>query len=168
MNDYWNKKILILGCGNILFNDDGFGPAVIEYLRDNYRIPADVSLIDAGTAVRKILFDIVIGDERPEEIIIVDAIDAGRTAGEIFEVSIDDLPENKIDDFSMHQLPTSNLLKELKESTGVKVIIITCQIKNIPEMVRMGLSGVLVDSIPRACDIIMKRVREQISKKSSL
>ena len=32
IEDILKKPILILGCGNILFGDDGFGPAVIEHL----------------------------------------------------------------------------------------------------------------------------------------
>ena len=28
----YNHENLIVGCGNILFGDDGFGPKVIEYM----------------------------------------------------------------------------------------------------------------------------------------
>lgn len=43
--EFCAKRTLILGCGNILFGDDGFGPAVIEYLLSHYDIPDDLSLI---------------------------------------------------------------------------------------------------------------------------
>lgn len=29
----YKKSVLVLGCGNILFGDDGFGPAVVEHLQ---------------------------------------------------------------------------------------------------------------------------------------
>jgi coenzyme F420 hydrogenase subunit delta len=154
MTDYWNKEILVLGCGNILFGDDGLGPEVAEYLLKNVEIPPGVGVINAGLSVREILFNIVLNDQRPKRIIIVDAVDAARPAGEIFELDISSIPEKKIDDFSMHQLPTSNLLKELKETCDVDVKIISVQVQHIPEEVSPGLSEVVRDSIPGVCEKI--------------
>ena len=72
ITEYWNKEILVLGCGNILFGDDGFGPAVIEYLKNNYDIPTKVCVMNAGLSVREILFNLTLNKERPNKIIIVD------------------------------------------------------------------------------------------------
>ena len=155
---YCNYDILILGCGNILFGDDGFGPLVAEELQKNYNLPENVGVINAGSSVRNILFDIALSEKKPGKIIIVDAIDAAKTPGEIFELPIDEIPENKIDDFSMHQLPTSNLLKELKDFCKVDVIIIACQVENIPTEVSTAISKKLVDTIPEVC----KRITEMI------
>jgi coenzyme F420 hydrogenase subunit delta len=156
--DIPDKKVLILGCGNILFGDDGFGPRVVEELLKNYKLPEEVGVINAGTSVRNILFDITLSEKKPGKIIIIDAIDAGKTPGEIFELSIDDIPEIKIDDFSMHQLPTSNLLKELKDFCKVNVAIIACQIQNIPSEVSTDISGKLLDAIPEVCEKINKLI----------
>ena len=156
--DCYRKPILVLGCGNILFGDDGFGPAVIEYLKKNLEIPEHVCIMDTGTGVREILFTLILGEKKPEKIIIVDSVDSGRSPGEIFEISIDNIPKNKINDFSLHQLPTSNLLKELQELCKVDVTIIAAQVESIPEMVKTGLSKVLIDSIPKACKMIMEKI----------
>ena len=159
MTDYWNKEILVLGCGNVLFGDDGFGPAVVEYLQENFEIPQEVYVMNAGLSVREILFNMVLSDKRPKTIIIVDAVDVGRTPGEIFELDITDIPEKKIDDFSMHQLPTSNLLRELESMCGVNVRIVSVQIQNIPDEVSPGLSKVIRDSIPTACEKILSAIK---------
>lgn len=158
--EYCRKSILVLGCGNVLFGDDGFGPQVVEYLEKNYFIPENVGVIDAGCSVRNILFDIILSEKRPEKIIIVDAVDAGRLPGEIFEVPIEDIPENKIDDFSMHQLPTSNLLKELKNICKVYVKIIACQPESIPKNVSTGLSKRIFDSIPKVCNLLINEIKQ--------
>lgn len=155
---YCSCKNLVLGCGNILFGDDGFGPHVAEELLRNHNLPENVSVINAGTSVRNILFDIALSEKKPDKIIIIDAIDAGKTPGEIFELSIDEIPEKKIDDFSMHQLPTSNLLKELKDLCKVNVIIIACQVESIPEEVTASVSKKITDAIPEVC----KRINEII------
>jgi len=155
----YRKPILILGCGNILFGDDGFGPQAVDYLKKNYSIPGNVEVINAGCSVRNILFDIVLSPKKPNKIIIIDALDAGKMPGEVFEIELEDIPENKIDDFSMHQLPTSNLLKELKGQCKVYVKIFSCQVENIPKSVSTGLSKRVLDSIPEVCELIMDEIK---------
>ena len=159
ISEYHKKHILVLGCGNMLFGDDGFGPAVAQHLQNNYTIPDHVYVLDAGTSVREILFNVTLAQPKPRKIIIVDAVGVvGKKPGELFEIPVEDLPDNKTDDFSMHQLPTSNLLRELSTLAQVDIIIIAAQPKNIPEMVSPGLSDVLVDSTPAACEMIMKEI----------
>lgn len=145
---YCRKEILIAGVGNILFGDDGFGPEVIEYLESHYKIPENVCLADAGTGIRKILFTITLGEVRPKVIVVIDAVDKGREPGEIFDISLDDIPKEKIDDFSIHQVPSSNLLKELKDLCSVEVIVRVCQIKTIPDTIQSGLSEPLKKAVP--------------------
>jgi hydrogenase maturation protease len=41
--------IRVLGLGNVLMGDDGFGPYVIEALQAAYEFAANVSVIDVGT-----------------------------------------------------------------------------------------------------------------------
>ena len=145
---YCQKEILIAGCGNKLFGDDGFGPEVVEYLLDHYNIPNNICLLDVGTGIRKILFTISLSEPRPKVIVIIDAVDKGRKPGEIFEIALDEIPIKKIDDFSIHQAPSSNLLKELQDFCSVKVRVMACQIKAIPEAMESGLSEPLKKAVP--------------------
>lgn len=154
---YCQKEILITGCGNKLFGDDGFGPEVVEYLTKHYSIPENVCLMDVGTGIRKILFTLTLSDPRPEVIVVIDAVDKGRKPGEIFEISLDEVPEEKIDDFSIHQVPSSNLLKELQDLCSVKVRVMACQIKTIPETMQSGLSEPLKKAVP----LMAKKIAEE-------
>ena len=158
MTVFWDKEILVLGCGNVLFGDDGLGPRVIEYLNENFKIPQDVGVINAGLSVREILFNIALADKKPKKIIIVDAVDVGKIPGDIFELEINKIPPIKIDDFSMHQLPTSNLLYELRNICGIDVKVISAQIEHIPEEVEPGLSPALENAIPRLCNFILQEI----------
>ena len=106
----------------------------------------------------QILFNIVLSEIKPKKIIIVDAVDLGKPAGSTFQLDVDEMPEIKCDDFSMHQVPTSNLLKELKYLCGVDVKIIASQVQYIAEEVSLGLSSVMRDSIPAACEMILKEI----------
>ena len=144
--EFCTARVLILGVGNILFGDDGFGPEVIAHLERNYAVPTDVCLMDVGTGVRKILFTLALSSTRPQEIVIVDAIDRNGTKGEVFELPLKDIPIEKMDDFSMHQAPTSNLLRELHDS-GAKLIVLACDVGEVPKEIRTGLSTVAANAV---------------------
>jgi coenzyme F420 hydrogenase subunit delta len=150
--DYCRKPTLILGCGNTLFGDDGFGCATVEYLEAHYALPEEVCLLDVGTGVRKLLFTLCLSPARPRHLLIVDALDVGRAPGELFNIAPQDIPAIKMDDFSMHQLPTSNLLRELEEQCGVEVRVLACQTAPLPEEVRPGLSEPVRRALPEAAE----------------
>jgi len=152
-------EVLVLGCGNELFGDDGFGPAVARRLREEPDLPRDVCVLDAGLAVRKVLFDVLLGPQRPRRIVVVDAVDLGRRPGEVWRMNASDLPEVKLDDFSMHQLPTSNLLRELSELAGVEVTCVAGQVSSFPQEVRPGLSGPMRSAVDRAVRMVLDACR---------
>lgn len=147
---------VIFGCGNRIMGDDGFGPAVIEELNSEYRLPKTVAAIDAGTAVREYLFDYLLSPEdRPQNIIILDAVDFDdRQPGEVFAISPSAIPVKKIHDFSLHQFPSVNLLAELEEHTGIRVAIVAAQVEVIPGEIAPGLSASMEKAVPLACEKI--------------
>ena len=150
--DFCRKPTLVLGVGNILFGDDGFGCAVVDYVEKHHPVPEAVCLLDAGTSVRKLLFTLCLSPVRPHRLLILDAIDAGRTPGELFEIDPAEIPPVKLDDFSLHQLPTSNLLRELQESCGVEVRVLACQTGPLPDQICPGLSPPIQAAVPRAAE----------------
>lgn len=137
---FCQARVLILGVGNVLFGDDGFGPAVVETILENYAIPADIYVMDVGTGVRKLLFTLLLGHVHPQEIVIVDAVDWGKHVGSVQVIPANQLPATKIDDFSLHQIPTSNMLREMQEVHRVEVSVVTCDVGNLTQRIQPGLS----------------------------
>lgn len=165
--EYIKKRALILGVGNILFGDDGFGPAVADHLIRNCKIPDDVCVMDVGTGAGDVLFMVGLSQKKPETIIVLDAVDVKRKPGEIFELSIDDLPANKVTDFSLHLFPATNFLKELRDQMGVEVTILACQAERIPDTVSPGLSNSVKKALPRAADMALKLARKTASRRKT-
>ena len=154
--EFCEKPTLVLGCGNILFGDDGFGCALVDYVTIHQRVPDDVCLLDVGTGVRKLLFTLCLSPARPRRLLIVDAIEAGRAPGTLFELDPAEIPAAKLDDFSLHQLPTSNLLRELQEWCGVEVRVLACQTGPLPQEVAPGLSPALQAALPGAAEWLVR------------
>jgi len=153
--EFCQKPTLVLGVGNNLFGDDGFGCELVDYVEAHYSLPEAVCLLDVGTGVRKLLFTLCLSPVRPQRLLIVDAIDAGRAPGELFEIDPSEIPVVKLDDFSMHQIPTSNLLRELQEACGVEVRILACQTGPLPTEITPGLSPPLQAALPQAAEWLM-------------
>ena len=154
--EWYDKSILILGCGNVLLEDDGFGPAVAQQLQRDVTIPSDVCVLDTGTSVREILFDTILADKKPSKIVIIDAMDCGLEPGELFNMDIDSYPEVKLDDFSLHQVPTSNLLRELRDLCGIEIVVVACQVAGACDVVNPGLSEPVSKAVGQAVEMIAK------------
>ena len=152
----FKKSILVFGCGNILFGDDGFGPAVIEHLKKHTLLPEHVLAMDVGTSIRDILFDLALSEKKPEKIIVVDAVDyPDRKPGDVFEIPVEGIPEKKTADFSLHQFPTVNILQELRDHTGIQITILVGQTDTLPEMIQPGLSKTMQGAVAEACERII-------------
>jgi len=161
--DFCRKPVLVAGCGNLLFGDDGFGCAVIEHLETHFAESDEVCLADGGTGIRKLLFTLCLSPVRPRQLLIVDAIDAGREPGEWFEIDPADIPAVKLDDFSMHQLPTSNLLRELQDQAGIEVRVLVCQTGPLPQEIAPGLSEPVRRAVVQAAEWIAGQYYPQIA-----
>ena len=42
-------RVVIVGAGNLLLSDEGFGVHVVKYLTENYEFPDEVEIVDMGT-----------------------------------------------------------------------------------------------------------------------
>lgn len=154
---FCRARVLILGVGNMLFGDDGFGPEVIDHLTRHYALPDDIYAMDVGTGARKVLFTVSLSEIRPQEIVILDAVDWGQEIGSVREIPVICLPFTKVDDFSLHQIPTSNLLREIQENCGVKVTVMICDVGQVPQVIEPGLSPDIQQSVIEACHQISTR-----------
>jgi coenzyme F420 hydrogenase subunit delta len=82
----------------------------------------------------------------------------GREPGEVFELDVEDIPQEKRADFSMHQFPAINLLKELRSQEGVEIRILAVQSKELPQEVRPGLSEPVQTAVEEAVRILREAV----------
>lgn len=151
IRDIYSKPLLVFGCGNTLLGDDGFGPAVIEHLIAHHPLPAEAAALDLGTSSRDYLFDLLLSSHKPRLLIIIDAADpAGLAPGELTELPLTGIAPEKVNDFSLHQFPSVNLLQELAEMGGVRVRVLAVKTAGIPAEVRPGLSPAVAAAVPRA------------------
>jgi len=157
--DHVRKRVVVLGVGNRLFGDDGFGPATVQLILKSIQVPNDVCVLDVGTAVMPALFDILLSDVRPKRLIILDTADLGKKPGKLVRVPVEQLPEIRGGFFSFHTFSARTVLQELKDRKGVEVIILVCQAESIPSEIEEGLSKPVEDAVSQAAPIVMEMTR---------
>ncbi len=99
-------QVLVLGIGNVLWADEGFGVRAVEALHDAYEMPADVELLDGGTQ-GLLLLDPVCSARR---VLVFDAIDFGLAPGTLRVLRDREVPAWAGTKMSLHQQSFHELL----------------------------------------------------------
>lgn len=156
----YNHENLIVGCGNTLYGDDGFGPEVIRYIKENnIEFPGDTCVIDGATSAPHYIF--TLPQEKWKNIIIIDIASLNEEAGTIKVLNLDQIhEENRYMD--VHGLSATYPLHDLKEKVNIKLIVI--QPENIPFEMEMGLSKTLEDKIPQTIKKTIEILNSMLSK----
>jgi coenzyme F420 hydrogenase subunit delta len=146
------SEIVIAGCGNPLFADDGYGPAVIEEIKTKHTLPDNVTVIDAGLGGPHFIFTLL-DPEVTKKLIIVDVADYGGMPGQITRLKPDDLPPGAYRD--AHSWDLAEPLQRIKDQ--IEVTIIGCQPARVtaPEF-EEGLSDEVKKAIPKTIRVILE------------
>ncbi|HYA88155.1 MAG TPA: HyaD/HybD family hydrogenase maturation endopeptidase [Nitrospirota bacterium] len=149
------RKVLILGVGNILLGDDGFGVHLINSLADT-PFPPNVQLLEAGTVSHQLipLF------RELDHLIIIDVVEAGDTPGSLFRFSPEDLQFAKEQMVSLHQISLIDVLT-MAEMTGgrPRTVIIGVQPQDVSTW-SLELSGPLKAVLPKVRELVFEELKK--------
>ena len=161
----YNKQYLVFGCGNTLFGNDGFGPEVVNVVNASHTLPDSVLVLDAGTGIRDLVFDLLLVEDPPKLVIVIDAVTfEDREQGEVFEIDLSAMPREKLADFSLHQSPSSNLLSQLAER-GIDVKIIAMNTEFIPNQISPGLCPKAQEAVKEAASLVIRELKSRVAFK---
>jgi len=145
------SEIVIAGCGNPLFADDGFGPAVIEEM-EKLSLPDNVTIIDAGLGGPHFIFTLL-DPEVTKKLIIVDIADFGAEPGQITKLRPEDLPPGAYKD--AHSWDLTEPLQRIKDQIEVTIIGVQPARVTAPEF-ELELSDELQKAIPKTIQVILE------------
>ncbi len=113
----------MVGVGNVLRSDDGIGCRLVERLAARAPSPSRITLVDAGGGLENHLGRIL--RERPEAVLIVDAVELGRRPGDYELLDPEDLDGEAS---GTHDLSLRTLAEHLRrELPAVDVKILAVQ-----------------------------------------
>jgi hydrogenase maturation protease len=149
-------QITVLGIGNILLTDEGFGVRVIEKLFAEYNFPDHVSIVDGGVLGINLLGYMAAADH----LIVVDAVKNRQPPGTFYRLE-------------SHELPRRILMKNSLHQTDFLETLTLCQaLEKVPETVVLGVEpediqtyGVDLTATIQACvDEMVTRVLNELAR----
>jgi hydrogenase maturation protease len=100
------KKIAIVGVGNTIMGDEGFGVEVVNQL-DKKICSKSIQLIDAGTG----FFNIVSELRDYDKVFIIDVVHGGQRAGTVYRFGMEDLENSTHTALSLHDFGVIESIK---------------------------------------------------------
>ena len=150
--------ILILGIGNLLWADEGFGVRCVEALGASWCLPESVTLMDGGTQGMYLLPYV----GAAQRLIVFDAIDYGLAPGSLRVIEGDEVPRFMgAKKMSLHQtgfqevLASADLLGRLPR----EMVLIGVQPAELEDF-GGSLRPEVLARVPEAIEIAIARLRQ--------
>lgn len=165
--DTTNKKIGILGVGNLIVGDEGFGVHAVRYLEEHYEFPDNVLILDGGTA--GIYMSPFL--EECDPVLVIDVVDIDAEPGSMHYYSSEDVKAGKLSTrMSPHQLGLLEVLEICKlRDSAPETLEFYCVVPHHLDT-STELSDVVAPRVKDISEIVLKRLADlgvQVSKRTN-
>jgi hydrogenase maturation protease len=152
-------KIVVLGIGNVLAGDDGFGPHVVHHLTTRYAIDDPrVEIVDGGTPG----FDLYSWLEDVARLIVVDAVARDESAGTLVRLTGKEIlsapPPPRV---SPHQPGLREALLALRLSGGEPPAVEMLGVVGASFELGPALSDEVAAAVPECAQRIVETLRSE-------
>lgn len=154
------RNILILGVGNTLLSDEGFGVRAVEYLQANYQWPENINLVDGGTRGLMLMSELM----ECELAIVLDIALGGHKPGTFYLLDDECLDKSLSFRESMHQTSLNDILISCDLAGSRPQAMIFAMEPFDFQTVSESLSPKAQEALPRFC----ARVVEEMLKRDLL
>ena len=127
-----SKRILVLGIGNILWADEGFGVRCVEALNAGWEFPPQVTVMDGGTQGLYLLPYV----QEADCLLVFDAVDYGDEPGKLRVVVGDEVPRFMgVKKMSLHQTGFQEVLMaaELTQKLPAELVLVGVQAEQLED-----------------------------------
>ncbi|MBB4382549.1 HyaD/HybD family hydrogenase maturation endopeptidase [Bradyrhizobium sp. SBR1B] len=150
------QRILVLGIGNILWGDEGFGVRVVEEFHRRYAVDENVTVLDGGTQGLYLVGFL----EHTDCLIVFDAIDYGLPPGQLELLQDDEVPRfTGAKKISLHQTGFQEVLSaaDLLGHRPRELALIGCQpldLENWGGPLTQPVRAQIAPAIEMACKLL--------------
>ena len=155
MDQIKNNPIVLLGVGNILLTDEGFGVHVVNQLREDYIFNPPITILDGGTMGMELLTYM----RGMTKLLLVDVINGGEAPGTVYEFPHEEMNSYFTEAISVHEVGMQDILRirALQEDPLEDAVVIGVE----PESLELGLT--LSNSTQAAVADVKERVLRVLS-----
>lgn len=121
-------RVLVVGVGNVLLGDDGFGVEVARRL-ETIALPGGVRVVETGIGGIALVQELQDGWDG---LIVVDAVDRGKPPGTVLVIEPDVVDVSELDWATRH-----DLLADMHLATPARALMLAKALGVLPPVVRM-------------------------------
>jgi hydrogenase maturation protease len=150
-------EVLVLGIGNLLWADEGFGVRAVEALHERWQLPAQVSVVDGGTQGLYLLDHLCAA----ACVLVFDAIDFDLAPGTLRVFRDDEVPVWSDTMMSLHQASFQELLSlaRLRDRFPRRLTLIGVQPQVLDDL-GGSLSPIVRSRVDEAVDLAVRELAD--------
>ena len=150
MDQLKSNPIVVLGVGNILLTDEGFGVHVVNQLREDYVFNPPITIIDGGTMGMELLTYM----RGMTKLLLIDAINGGDAPGTVYEFPHEEMNSYFTEAISVHEVGMQDILRirALQEDPLEDAVVIGVE----PASLELGLT------LSDATQAVVTEVKERV------
>jgi hydrogenase maturation protease len=145
----------VLGLGNLLYQDEGFGIHALRALEMSFLGEAEVEFVDGGVLGMNLLPLV----EECSHLLVLDAVDAGKKPGTILELRGEHIPQFASASLSEHQVGFQEVLglARFRGNLPPNLHLIGVQPENMSSGI--SLSQAVSTALPEIVDLAMAKLK---------
>lgn len=158
MNDFNQAdpvNITVMGLGNILLADEGFGVHFIRWFEERYRFPDDVRLVDGGTLGFGLL-DIVTSTRH---LIVIDVLKSDDDPGSIYRFTREEMELNMPEPTSAHEVEFVDVLIQAEIMDSCPEVVFLCIApKEYGGDMKLEMTPLMREKFPKTEELLLKEL----------
>ncbi len=149
------SEIAVVGLGNLLLGDEGFGVHLVRFLKENYTFD-NVDILDGGT----IGFQLIEYFLHYDNLIFIDAIKVNDEPGSIYKFPLSEVPPNLTFVSSIHEMGLGDVLGHVSlMGLNKNAIVVGIVPKSVtPNNLSIDLTDTMKSVMPKVIDIVLGEI----------
>ncbi|MBD5552821.1 MAG: hydrogenase maturation protease [Desulfovibrio sp.] len=158
------RRIIVLGVGNALLGDEGFGVHALRYLQQNYAWPDNVRFVDGGTLGLFLMAELMECDLA----VILDVARGGCDPGTFYRIEPAEIMAGAALRQSQHQTGIADALMACELAGACPEVVIFAMEPFDMTTVQIGLTAQASARLPEFCARVASELRAFIAGQGSL
>jgi hydrogenase maturation protease len=146
--------ITILGLGNILMKDEGFGVHFVRWIDNRWRFPEAVELIEGGVMAYALL-GCVCGCEH---LIVIDVLKTDDEPGALYRFTLAEIEPKLPPPTSAHEVQFLDVLCKAEMLDEAPEVIFLCIVPDNVQDMEMEMSPLMRKKFPLMEELLMKEL----------
>lgn len=155
-NNQEKNRLTILGVGNILLGDEGFGVHFVRRFSERYRLPDDIRILDGGTLGYKLLDPIC----SCRTLIVIDVLKIQDHPGSLYRFEKKDMALYLPPPTSAHEVQFPDVLLQAELLEECPEVIFLCIVPEIYGGMDLSMTGTMENRYDAMESLLLKELAD--------